>query len=40
MHHFLGDEEEAPQGSQRPSEGAHIQLTRRYGQRAFCRGLR
>jgi phospholipase D1/2 len=40
MHHFLGDEEEAPHGSQRPSEGAHIQLTRRYGQHALCQGLR
>ena len=35
MHHFLGDEEEAPQDPQRPSEGARIQLTRRYGQHAL-----
>ena len=30
MHRFLGDEEEAPRGPHRESEGAHIQLTRRY----------
>jgi phospholipase D1/2 len=39
MHRFLGDQEEAPHQPQR-SEGAHIQLTRRYGHNAWYQGLR
>ena len=39
MHRFLGDQEEAPHAPQQ-SEGAHIQLTRRYGDHAQYQVLR